>query len=317
MSEATFDRSKRTYPHEDIKMQEWYNVRRAAISFHGESCKRCKTNTNKLVVHHTHYYDNKRAWEYELEELVPLCYACHDYEHAINRDQFFMVELALSNGWLLTASNRTTISKHTGFDPGKVTRYIGFMCDKGIFKKVKVDKNVFYELTGKHVFCYPYYKLDNPTKFEYTDEIDYLIHEEGFKILPDNKIRFSRSITGFEVIEDGKVRINVEPVKDFVEWKAIPVYKIKIDKPEIVYPKPEKRVVKYAPRKTTQFSYIMKEDLESMYRLGKLHKNSMTPSTLKGLLSRDYCQTENGEEYTLTPVGMEYLVNNAKYLFNQ
>lgn len=45
-------------------------------------CQSCFDTEATLHVHHRHYLESKKAWEYENEELITLCYICHEKIHA-------------------------------------------------------------------------------------------------------------------------------------------------------------------------------------------------------------------------------------------
>lgn len=63
--------------------KKWYDKRRAIIKRDYNTCTRCGSQLpdDQLQVHHLHYFDGRKAWEYEDFELITLCKHCHAEEH--------------------------------------------------------------------------------------------------------------------------------------------------------------------------------------------------------------------------------------------
>lgn len=63
--------------------RKWYDKRRSIIERDHNTCVRCGAHLpdDELQVHHLHYFDGRKAWEYEDFELITLCKHCHAEEH--------------------------------------------------------------------------------------------------------------------------------------------------------------------------------------------------------------------------------------------
>lgn len=63
--------------------KRWYEKRHKIIERDNYTCSRCGRHLpdNQLQVHHLHYHDDRKAWEYEDFELITLCKHCHAEEH--------------------------------------------------------------------------------------------------------------------------------------------------------------------------------------------------------------------------------------------
>lgn len=63
--------------------RKWYEKRRQIIKRDNNTCCRCKRclPEEQLQVHHLHYFEGRKPWEYEDFELITLCKHCHAEEH--------------------------------------------------------------------------------------------------------------------------------------------------------------------------------------------------------------------------------------------
>ena len=59
----------------------WQRKRLEALSAADFSCQHCYDKEETLHVHHKLYVKGRKAWEYELSELLVLCESCHKEEH--------------------------------------------------------------------------------------------------------------------------------------------------------------------------------------------------------------------------------------------
>lgn len=61
----------------------WKDCRRRILQRDNYTCCRCgqSKDETKLQVHHLHYYQGKKPWEYPDVELITLCKGCHAEEH--------------------------------------------------------------------------------------------------------------------------------------------------------------------------------------------------------------------------------------------
>ncbi len=75
------DKEKKKY----YKDKQWQSKRVHILERDHYTCVRCekKCAPSDLHVHHLHYRNDKKAWEYEDFELVTLCKGCHSKEHGI------------------------------------------------------------------------------------------------------------------------------------------------------------------------------------------------------------------------------------------
>lgn len=70
--------------------EEWKKYTREVHQFYHNECQRCGKNGN-LEVHHKFYYYAKGdrriparlPWEYPMENVLSLCYACHEKEQKV------------------------------------------------------------------------------------------------------------------------------------------------------------------------------------------------------------------------------------------
>lgn len=65
---------------EDLLNYNWSLKRLEILIRDSNKCVNCDKNTN-LHIHHLLYHHNKRAWEYDNENLITLCSNCHEWEH--------------------------------------------------------------------------------------------------------------------------------------------------------------------------------------------------------------------------------------------
>lgn len=70
--------------------KRWYEKRDRIISRDNHTCVRCgcRKSDDQLQVHHLHYFENRKPWEYEDFELITLCKGCHAQEHGHIRPNF-------------------------------------------------------------------------------------------------------------------------------------------------------------------------------------------------------------------------------------
>ena len=82
----------------EYKTKNWKSVRNRIIERDGHKCAHCGSSEDevKLQVHHLHYEEGKKAWEYPDEDLITLCKSCHAEEHGAVMPQ---------SGWEYIGSN--------------------------------------------------------------------------------------------------------------------------------------------------------------------------------------------------------------------
>lgn len=64
-----------------MSSEEWQEKRRKCFLYHGNTCKDCKKKP-ATDIHHRHY--DSLGDECHINDLVPLCSACHEYRHERN-----------------------------------------------------------------------------------------------------------------------------------------------------------------------------------------------------------------------------------------
>lgn len=67
---------------EQLGDSRWLRKKTEILERDNYTCQKCGA-TSHLNVHHLSYEKDKRAWEYPNEQLVTLCYECHNDEHDI------------------------------------------------------------------------------------------------------------------------------------------------------------------------------------------------------------------------------------------
>jgi len=74
-----------SYNTKDYRKKDWQEFRLEVLEHYGFICSVCgrtrKDSNVVLQVHHKVYHPNKKAWEYEYDDLEVLCKGCHAAEH--------------------------------------------------------------------------------------------------------------------------------------------------------------------------------------------------------------------------------------------
>lgn len=60
-----------------LKDPRWKSLRRQVLELHGHKCLLC--GKKAWQVHHQFYVRGKEPWEYDIEDLTPLCGRCHQF----------------------------------------------------------------------------------------------------------------------------------------------------------------------------------------------------------------------------------------------
>jgi HNH endonuclease len=71
-----------------LRSKFWQEFRNNMISIAGNCCEECGREESKTVilqVHHKHYTEGKKLWEYDVTDCAVLCRGCHATEHGIVR----------------------------------------------------------------------------------------------------------------------------------------------------------------------------------------------------------------------------------------
>lgn len=72
---------------EELKSPMWKKKREEVFERYGKQCVECG-NTNNLQVHHLVYRKNRHLWEYNVDEMIPLCKKCHEKVHKDKKHKF-------------------------------------------------------------------------------------------------------------------------------------------------------------------------------------------------------------------------------------
>lgn len=72
---------------EELKSPLWKKKREEVFERYGKQCAECG-KTNNLQVHHLVYRKNRHIWEYNVDELIPLCKKCHEEVHKDKNHKF-------------------------------------------------------------------------------------------------------------------------------------------------------------------------------------------------------------------------------------
>ena len=65
---------------EQLNDGRWIQLKDKRLEIDGFRCTQCSERI-KLNVHHVIYIKEKKAWEYELKDLITLCRYCHETYH--------------------------------------------------------------------------------------------------------------------------------------------------------------------------------------------------------------------------------------------
>lgn len=74
---------KRSAYSEKLRDPRWQKKRLEVLDSYEFACQGCTSTDKPLNVHHRNYYKGHEPWEYDVEDLVPLCDECHAEEHEI------------------------------------------------------------------------------------------------------------------------------------------------------------------------------------------------------------------------------------------
>lgn len=67
---------------EKLKDPRWQRKRLEVLNRDSFKCRKCGNDKQTLHVHHTGYRNGHEPWEYQGEELLTLCEACHSKQHS-------------------------------------------------------------------------------------------------------------------------------------------------------------------------------------------------------------------------------------------
>ena len=71
----------------DLASPQWKRKREKVFERYGRQCVICG-KTHNLQIHHLVYRKGRHAWEYDVDELIPLCKKCHNEVHKDKNHKF-------------------------------------------------------------------------------------------------------------------------------------------------------------------------------------------------------------------------------------
>jgi len=69
-----------------LKDPIWQRKRLEILNRDNFSCQKCGSKKDTLHIHHRHYINGRKPWDYPDTLLVTLCYKCHKEEEDIKQD---------------------------------------------------------------------------------------------------------------------------------------------------------------------------------------------------------------------------------------
>lgn len=80
-SETNKDASEEKKRHnKELASKQWKKKREEVFERYGKQCVECGRSDN-IQVHHLVYRKGRHIWEYDVDELIPLCKKCHQKVH--------------------------------------------------------------------------------------------------------------------------------------------------------------------------------------------------------------------------------------------
>lgn len=71
----------------ELLSPQWRKKREEVFERYGKQCVECG-KTNNIQVHHLVYRKGRHIWEYDVDELIPLCKECHQKIHNDKNHKF-------------------------------------------------------------------------------------------------------------------------------------------------------------------------------------------------------------------------------------
>ena len=71
----------------ELESKQWKKKREEVFERYGKQCVECGSTRN-LQVHHLVYRKDRHLWEYNVDELIPLCKKCHEKVHKDKNHKF-------------------------------------------------------------------------------------------------------------------------------------------------------------------------------------------------------------------------------------
>ncbi|MFX0136941.1 MAG: HNH endonuclease [Candidatus Hodarchaeota archaeon] len=105
---------------EKLKDPRWQEKRKEILKRDNYKCQHCGDTGNQA--HHLEYKLNRQPWEYNNEELITLCDACHEMIHRKRISRFTNNDIKnyLENGYILMYNP----NKFTERQIGLIEKYI-------------------------------------------------------------------------------------------------------------------------------------------------------------------------------------------------
>jgi hypothetical protein len=71
---------------DQLKDPLWQRKRTDILNRDNFTCQKCGNDKDTLHVHHRHYINGRRPWDYPDQLLITLCYKCHKEEENCVQD---------------------------------------------------------------------------------------------------------------------------------------------------------------------------------------------------------------------------------------
>lgn len=192
--------------------KEWKLFRDKCIEHAGFKCERCgrKQDSVSLQVHHPHYKDGLKPWQYEVKFCVVLCKGCHAREHGIIKP---------SSGWILIHSDwedgepsGDTNCENCGADmrwhnelyhPKWGSIIVGYDCAAKLGNEDALKVKIESEKMRTFVYSPRWKEISNGYKYKHGDVCVLVIWHQGGYIL---KISNQWGKIKYKTIEEAKER---------------------------------------------------------------------------------------------------------------
>lgn len=87
---------------DQLRDPRWQRKRLEIMQRDGFKCRRCKTDSEPLHVHHCFYKKGEPPWSYPSQSLITLCDSCHKLQHEIGDCSSVLINLLKQTGFCET-----------------------------------------------------------------------------------------------------------------------------------------------------------------------------------------------------------------------
>jgi hypothetical protein len=98
---------------EKLANNEWHKVRDAVRIRDNYICQKCGDDKQKQDVHHIQYLKGKEPWDSPMEDLITLCWKCHQHEHVAIPPLAEIIQIRLELIDKINSVNATNQAKNT------------------------------------------------------------------------------------------------------------------------------------------------------------------------------------------------------------